>query len=102
MSRWGMILYSFCLPAWVEDTFVVNILNFLSSFLQFWDFHPDVGLIVAGGNNPASKEVYISKDYGKTNYLLTNLPYGSSYVSGGCLVIVNSTTVFVAGGYGKY
>ena len=81
----------------------MNILNFLSSFLQFWDFHPDVGLIVAGGNSPASKEVYISKDYGKTNSLLTNLPYGSyNYVSGGCLVIVNSTTVFVAGGYGEY
>ena len=93
-----MFLYFFCLPPSVEDTFVVNILNFLSSSHQAWDFNPDVGLVVAGGGNPSSKSVHISTDFGRSYSFLTNLPYGSSYVYGACLLIVNSTTLFVAGG----
>ena len=93
-----MPLYFFWLPPSVEDTFVVNILNFLSSSYQAWDFNPDVGLVVAGGNSPSSKSVHISKDFGRSYSFLTNVPYGSSYVYGACLLIVNATTLFVAGG----
>merc|ERR1711974_393563 len=44
--------------------------------------------------------VDISRDYGKTVETLSNIPYasGCSYLRSGCLVIVNTTTVFVAGG----
>ena len=56
---------------------------------------------MAGGNSPSTKAVYISQDFGQTNSLLTNLPYGGSYIRGGCLLIVNTTTIFVSGGYGK-
>ena len=77
-------------------------LTFYCSYRQFGDYHPDVGLIVAGGINPASKSVYISDDLGKTDSRLTDLPYGSgSSVYGGCLLIINKTTIFVAGGYCK-
>ena len=93
-----MLLYSFCLPAWVEDSFVVNILNFLSSSYQAWDYSPEVGLVVAGGSSPWSRTVHISTDHGRTYSLLTNLPYGSYYVQGACILIVNETTLFVAGG----
>ena len=72
-----------------------------SSFWQFYDFHPDVGLIVAGGRDHARK-VDISTDNGKTKTSLPDLPYGTSTNNAGlhrgCLVIINTTTVFVAGG----
>ena len=75
-----------------------------SRLYQFWDYHPDVGYIVAGGYTASSgysKAVYISEDYGQTRSFLTNLPYGNSKWQHGCLVIVNTTTIFVAGGTGK-
>ena len=75
----------------------------VSSSYQFYDFHPDVGLIVAGGSSPNSKKVELSTDYGYTKRSLPDLPYGlsSSYLTRACLVIINTTTVFVAGGYSE-
>ena len=68
-----------------------------------YDFHPDVGLIVAGGSAPieSAKKVELSTDYGYTKTSLPDLPYGDEMVMAGCLVIINTTTVFVAGGYSK-
>ena len=70
---------------------------------QFWDYNPKVGLIVAGGDSPQSVNLNISRDNGLTVETLTEIPYGwcsgsYKYISAGCLVIVNETTVFVAGG----
>ena len=82
------------------EQYIVYGLTSYCSYRQFWDYHPDVGLIVAGGINPASKSVYISDDLGQTDSRLTDLPYGSgSSVYGGCLLVINKTTIFVAGGY---
>ena len=68
-----------------------------------WDFHPEVGLIVAEGSSPRSKKVYLSTDFGQSHTALTDIPYGSSYVYGGCVVIVDTTTAFLAGGLsGQY
>ena len=76
------------------------------SDFQAWDYHPQVGLIVAGGYNPYSTSMNISRDYGKTVEELANIPYANTgcntaAIWGGCLVIVNTTTVFFAGGYGE-
>ena len=66
---------------------------------SFWDYNPDVGLIVAGGS---SLNVNISRDNGLTVETLTKHPYGWTssykYLDGACLVIINETTLFVAGG----
>ena len=70
--------------------------------MQFYDFHPDVGLIVAGAHNPSSKKVELSTNYGQSKTSLPDIPYGSGWNHGACLVIVDSTTVFVAGGRSKY
>lgn len=43
-------------------------------------------------------KVEISKDYGQTKQFLSDVPYSDNSFQGGCLVIVNSTTIFVAGG----
>ena len=58
-----------------------------------------------------SKRIYRSLDYGKSaDYIGTELPYGSGidlvmgsawWLEGGCLVIIDDQTVFVAGGCGK-
>ena len=46
-----------------------------------------------------SKRMYRSQDYGKTaDYIGTEFPYGTGYLYGGCLVIIDDQTVFVAGG----
>lgn len=63
-----------------------------------WDFHPDVGLIVAGGRHPPSKKVEMSTDYGQTKTSLGDLPEGCNFVSHACMIIVNKTTVWVGGG----
>ena len=69
---------------------------------QFWDYNPQVGLIMAGGYNPQKMNLNISRDNGLTVETLTQIPYGwcssYKYIWAGCLVIVNETTVFVAGG----
>ena len=71
---------------------------------QFWDYNPKVGLIVAGGSSPKSVNLNISRDNGLTVETLTQIPYGwcnsptTKYIWQGCLVIINETTVFVAGG----
>ena len=41
----------------------------------------------------------MSTDYGQTKTTFPNLPYGG--IQYGCVVIVNETTAFVAGGYGS-
>ena len=73
---------------------------------QAWDYDPRVGLIVAGGGSPPSINMNISRDYGKNIEMLTDLPAyscgSSKYISGGCAVIINETSIFYAGGYGEY
>ena len=58
---------------------------------------------MAGGIYPHSKSVTRSQDFGLSVETLTDFPYvcGGS-IFGGCLVIVNTTTLFVAGGDSEY
>ena len=64
-----------------------------------------MGLVVAGGDfgrSGGSLKVELSTDYGQTKTSLPDIPYGlNNRVNDACLVIVNSTTLFMAGGYGK-
>lgn len=65
---------------------------------QCWDYRPDVGLIIAGGLN--TRNVDWSTDYGQTK---TSIEIPGDYRPGGdlsyaCAAIVNTTTVFLAGG----
>ena len=59
---------------------------------------------MAGGVFPLSKEVERSQDYGKTFSALPEMPYGPSGIGtdagvyGACLTIVDTNTVFIAGG----
>ena len=70
---------------------------------QFWDYNPQVGLIMAGGLNPQSISVTRSQDFGLSVETLTDIPYAcGSTIHRGCLVIMNTTTVFVAGGLSEY
>ena len=77
---------------------------FLHSIYRAWDYDPDVGLILAGGVRPPSKAVELSQDYGRTFTALPDMPYGPSGIGqdagvyGACLAIVDSNTVFLAGG----
>ena len=64
---------------------------------QYWDYN---SLIQAGGYSPRSINMARSQDYGLSVVeMLTDIPYGLcgsyEYTYGGCLVIVNETTVFV-------
>ena len=85
-----------------------------SSIEQFYDFRPDVGLIMAGGTvirderEEISRNVTLSNDYGQTKETLTVLPstliaaednelYNIGLRSA-CLVIVNASHIFIAGG----
>ena len=88
-----------------------------------WDSHPDVGYVTAGGYNAwsgsyadafkVSKIVERSTDNGSSFQTLPDIPYGCSAIisgqcdtsgsgSGGlfgaCLVIIDSNTIFIAGG----
>ena len=86
--------YCFFLLMFLQNKF------FLFSMMRAWDFHPDVGLIMAGGAFPLTKAVVRSTDYGHTFTSLPEMPYGVSGqgVFGSCLVIIDSTTIFLAGG----
>ena len=68
--------------------------------MRAWDFHPDVGLVLAGGVEGGSMiqidGVEISEDYGITFRELAPLPK-TIYV--GCAVIVNESTVYHIGGF---
>ena len=75
-------------------------------FCQFYDFHPDVGLVVAGGGYGLPyNQIEISTDGGKTKRRLPDLPYGAAHwggsLCGACLAVVDTNTVFVAGGEGE-
>ena len=76
-----------------------------------WDFTQEAGLILAGGIIPWTDVVERSTDYGKSFQQIQTMPYGGNgrnqrtqqrtagRVAGACLVIVDATTVFVAGGW---
>lgn len=66
---------------------------------QLWDYHPDVGLIVASGYYPRTKKVELSTDL-QTKTSLPDIPYGCNFLADACFVIVNKTTVFLGGGKG--
>ena len=89
--------------AGVEDSWRVHsTLQIGNPHCQFSDYHPDVGLIVAGGLfNEPSNQVEISTDNGQTTGRLPDLPYGDA-LCGACLAIVDTNTVFVAGGLGEF
>jgi len=83
-----------------SDSWTLNSTTHFGGMYQNWAYHPDVGLIVAGAHSPKSKEVELSTDYGQTKTSLGVIPYASAYgvLKGACVVIVNKTTVFLAGG----
>ena len=66
------------------------------------DYHPQAGLIMAGGNSRWSKIVEQSKNYGHTFRRLADIPYAGTPswygVLGACLVIINETTAVLIGG----
>jgi len=64
------------------------------------DFRPDVGLIIAGGQNNSGqmKRVEISKDYGATFQELEPLPVARERA---CVTIVDEKTFYVIGGQGR-
>ena len=76
-----------------------------------WDFTQEAGLILAGGIIPWTDVVERSTDYGKSFQQIQTMPYGGNgrtqrtqqrtagRVAGACLVIIDTTTVFVAGGW---
>ena len=63
------------------------------------DFHPTVGLILAGGwyssSNVLDNKVFRSQDYGVTFEALPNLP---DKRGNGCLVIVDEDEIIRLGG----
>ena len=79
-------------------------MHFLISIYRAWDFEPSVRLVLAGGVYPLSKAVEVSRDHGRTFTALPEMPYGPSGIGqdagvfGACLAIVDSKTIFVAGG----
>ena len=68
-----------------------------------YDFHPEVGLVIAGGYNGTEMDVVEmsqpGQDLGRRFERLPNLPMQLTY---SCLVIINMTTIFVAGGQSIY
>ena len=81
----------------------------LCRYNQFWDYRPQVGLVVAGGHSPDSPKLNISRDLGKSADTMANIPYqyscssrGRNYIDRACLIIINETTIFTAGGYGEW
>ena len=82
----------------------IKRVHFLLRTYRAWDHDPDVGLILAGSVYPLSKAVEMSRDYGRTFTALPEMPYGPSGIGqdagvfGACLAIVDSNTIFVAGG----
>ena len=94
--------FRFLIAIWKKKIFIVIPFHH-SRIWQFWDYNPQVGLIQAGGQNPYSISMTRSQDFGLSVETLTDIPYVcGSYIHSGCLVIVNTTTVFVAGGYSEY
>ena len=80
---------------------ITNVLHFGSSrYARAHNYHPDVGLVVAGGRDigwNALKMAVISNDGGRT---FTNLPDLPRPLSSACLVIIkDKRQVFVAGGH---
>ena len=76
---------------------------------QFWDYDPQVGLVQAGGISPYSNSVTRSQDNGVSaetlsdfSQLYTTSCSGSAFHYAGCVVIINETTVFGAGGRSEY
>ena len=75
-----------------------NVLPLNSRYNKAWDFHPQVGLIISGGDSHQNGVLNIverSTDYGVSFQALEPLPVG---IYSHCLAIVDETTVFVAGG----
>ena len=62
---------------------------------QIYDFHQGLGDIVG---NSYTKSFARITDYGKNKISLPPLPYGGESVIGPCVVYVNETTIFYAGG----
>ena len=66
------------------------------SYWRAWDYNPQVGLVMAGSQNPRTRNVEMSQDGGKNFTDLPMLPGRNQY--GACLVIIDDETVFYAGG----
>ena len=77
----------------------VNVLTdiLLSSRWRAWDFHPEVGLFMAGANSITSDKVEISENGGLTFRKLPDVPY-TNKVYGACAVIIDEERIFIAGG----
>ena len=66
-----------------------------------YDFHPNVGLMVAGGNQISTTrdKVERSMDFGGTFQEFGTYPGGRRIMY--CLVIIDENTIFGAGGHCK-
>ena len=71
-----------------------------------WDYNQNVGLVVVGGYGITAKNLNISRDL-RTVKTLTDIPYlrcgqySNSMLQSACVVIINETSIFVAGGMGE-
>ena len=64
-----------------------------------FDFHPEVGLVIAGGYNGTEMDIVeISRPGQELARKFERLPNLPKQLEESCLVIINSTTIFVAGG----
>ena len=68
------------------------------SFWRAWDYKPQVGLVMAGSQQPKSRTVEMSHNGGNNFTSFPIIPYGRNQL-GACLVIVDDDKVFYAGGY---
>merc|ERR1712117_543668 len=89
-----------------SDSWAVNSTIQMGGPVQSWDFHPEVGFIIANAGGFSFK-VEFTDDHGQT---MTNLPDypiksiypGAAHWQQGCVVIVNKTTAFFAGGISHF
>ena len=70
--------------------------------MRAWDYHPQGGLVIAGGISRWSIKAEISKNYGETFTSLPNIPYMEFRnwgLAGACFVIIDADTAMLIGGY---
>ena len=72
-------------------------------YFRAWDYHPESGLIMAGGTGRWSRTVEQSKNDGHTFRRLADIRYGNYWgVMGACLVNIDeNTAVLIGGRYGS-
>ena len=99
------ISYTFAIAAGPLDGVSILFYNAPHKVLYFcrywraWDYHPQAGLIVAGGASPWTRLVEQSKNYGHSFRQLADIRYGTrAGVQQACLVIIDENTAVLIGG----